>query len=390
MLLPCEVVVHFLAIANVSLGGCFRRYTVRDSACFNDSERYTDWKSFSGRYLIADDELPSDLFIIDTWDLWNWMEPMRSSSQLITGMILGLFLCLIVGTNNVEAQQLTATSPEVEQTLTPIEQRLASLENEVEYLRRTQDEPNNVSIDAACNTQSTCGPNRRFEFGAEAVFLSPHSTTGLGPAGIAAFPSVGYFESWRGWIGFSNENGVGLRGRFWEFDQLVDNNQNAFTYGLDTYIADLEATMSRRFGNWDVQLSGGIRYVDFHEDRTFVSSSFVDSELIGVVLGGEVKRPLANGVRGFGVVRMASVYGDLTGEVPNGFVVVLDNVHSMMWEAQLGMEFSRQTRLGDVSLRSGVEIQHWDDITYKQISGTTSTNESIGLLGFFAGFNFSR
>ena len=315
---------------------------------------------------------------------------MRSSSQLITGMILGWFLCLIVGTNNSEAQQFTQASAELGPTMTPIEQRLASLENEVEYLRRLQAAPNNASADAACNTQFTCCPKRRFEIGAEAVFLSPHSTTGLGPGGIAFFPSVDYFESWRGWIGFSNENGVGLRGRYWEFDHLVTNNLNAFIYGLDTYVADLEATLNQRFGNWDVQLSGGIRYVNFHEDRTFITRSFVDSELIGIVLGGEVKRPLANGVRGFGVVRVASVYGDLTGEVPPGFVVLLDNVHSMMWEGQLGMEITRQTRLGDISLRSGVEFQRWDDITYKQIAGTTSTHESIGLVGFFTGLSFSR
>jgi hypothetical protein len=51
--------------------------------------------------------------------------------------------------------------------------------------------------------------------------------------GIAFFPSSGMSPNWRSWIGYTGANALGLRLRYWEFDHLVTNTVNAFTYGFD-------------------------------------------------------------------------------------------------------------------------------------------------------------
>ena len=269
------------------------------------------------------------------------------------------------------------------------EQRLADLESEVEFLRGLEKQKRLAPyLDG-----DDCYPCRpaHLDFGAELTYLAPNSTTGLGPSGIAFFPSSEMLPSWRSWIGYTGTNGLGLRLRYWEFDHLVTNGVNAFTYGLDASTVDLELTFSKSFVNeWDVLLSGGVRHLAFHEDRTAIGTSSVDSDLTGLLVGAEVRRNLVGGFRAYGLARTASVFGDLTGEVPSGFIVHLEGRNVFMYESQLGVEYCRETCCGELSLRVGAEVMHWDSVSYKNISGTDSTAESVGLVGLVTGITLRR
>jgi hypothetical protein len=273
----------------------------------------------------------------------------------------------------------------------PLEERIAVLENELRLLQESASLTDGTRQQPACESCCTCCPSNRFQIGADVLFLRPHSSTGLGPEGIAYFANNEIFPSWRAWIGLNGPNGVGVRLRHFEFDQILIAAGDSF--GLDTKITDLELTCRKQFGEWNVLVSGGARYVNFHEDR-FINgqnaSRFVDTDLTGIVIGGEIARPLFCGISGYGIVRSAAAYGDMTGQVPQGNVVVLDEVQSFMWEAQLGLEMQRMTGLGNMTVRFGVEAQNWDDISFKAVSGTNSVRESIGLFGFVGGLSFSR
>ncbi len=314
----------------------------------------------------------------------KWVRAMYRKT-LSTICLFSMLVC------TCQAQQQVAFS-EHTPIQTPMEARLTALENEVEQLRGSHGQQGSEFLDtnSVCGFNCQCCPQRRLEVGAEIVFLEPHSTTGLGPSGIAFFPSIDLQPSWRTWAGISNPNGIGFRGRYWEFDQFMPNTLNAFTYSLDVFVVDLETTFSKQIGDWSVLVSGGLRHVEFREDRFGLTNAFVNTNLTGIVVGGELSRPLTPWLSTFGVVRAANVYGEMSGEIPTGFIVVFDSVHSMMWETQLGVEITRKTRFGQIRLRSGVEAQHWDDITYKFAGGGARTHESIGLFGLFAGLTISR
>ena len=285
------------------------------------------------------------------------------------------------------AEQVRLSASETE--FSDYDLRLAELEAEMQILRATHSRSGRKPC-GRCGDRCNCRPSH-FDVGAEVAFLSPHSTTGLGPSGSAFFPSTGMSPSWRTWLSYTGSNGLGLRARYWEFDHHITNNLNIFTYDLDAFTIDLEVTYSKLIGgDWDVLLSGGVRHFGFNEVRTFLSPSTVDSDLTGVVIGGELKRNLIGGLRGYGVTRGSAVFGDLEGEVPPGFVVVLENRHAVMWEAQLGLEYCRETSLGALSLRLGAEVMHWDSVSYKRIAGTVSADESVGMVGIVTGFTLRR
>jgi hypothetical protein len=199
------------------------------------------------------------------------------------------------------------------------------------------------------------------------------------------------YASWRSWISYQFPNRVGVRVRYWEFDQQVTNDANVFAYGLDAYVLDVEGTYGKSLGsNWEVLLTGGVRQVGFHEDRTATNlPSFIDSHLTGLVLGGEMSRGLFGGLRSYGITRAAAVFGDTTGEVPPGFVVIFENTYRFMWEAQLGLEWRRDTEFGELALRVGAEVHHWDSISYKS-DPITRDPESVGLAGVVTGLTFRR
>jgi hypothetical protein len=270
-------------------------------------------------------------------------------------------------------------------------QRLADLEAEVDFLRSSQAQAGSRSCGHNCGC--LCCPVPHWEVGAEVAFLSPHSTTGLGPSGIAYFASPGLFPSWRTWLGYTGSKGLGLRARYWEFNHVVTGT--VFTYALDTYVLDLEMTYSKVIGSdWNVLLSGGVRHVGLREGRTInAATAIVNTDSTGVLVGGEITRNLIGGLRGYGVARAAAVFGNMRGEVPPGFIVLFDNRLVCMWEAQLGVEYSRETQMGELSLRVGAEVQHWDEATYKNNGPPANPlvdAESIGFVGIVTGLTLRR
>ncbi len=291
---------------------------------------------------------------------------------------VGALLALVSHSCLAQGYSLLSNSNDSSGHINDYESRLADLEAELQSLRNGRSR--------GCGTRCRCCLGPHLDAGAEVAFLAPHSTTGLAPSGTAFFASDELFASWRTWLGYTGSNGFGLRTRYWEFDNLA--TFGVFTYSLDTYVLDLELTYTTAIKhNWEVLLSGGVRHMSFDEERfTGVSTSFVNSDLTGVVVGGEVTRDLTGGLRGYGIARAATVFGELTGEVPSGFVVLVDNRLSTMWESQIGLEYVRDTRLGELALRFGTEVQYWDDMTYK-FNGSAIAPESIGFVGFVSGLS---
>ena len=92
------------------------------------------------------------------------------------------------------------------------EQRLTDLEAELSSLRSERLSYRAGRCSGKCGRCRKCCPSPCFDFSAELLFLSPHSTNGLGTSGPGRFPNNEVFASWRTSISYTFAGGVGRAG----------------------------------------------------------------------------------------------------------------------------------------------------------------------------------
>ena len=190
----------------------------------------------------------------------------------------------------------------------------------------------------------------------------------------------------RGWLGYQNCEGWGLRGRFWDFrdgQNVSDfNSQSLFangTYALQAYTIDLEATKEITSGCWSFEGAFGGRYARLEQDQTLIATSTYDTEsafasryLSGTGITGflEARRIVGdcNGnVSLFANVRGSVLWGNDYGAVGG---TINANRSSMqdatsntlcIIETQIGVEWTHPLECicGTFFARSAYEFQQW-------------------------------
>src|SRR6185295_15425310 len=70
-----------------------------------------------------------------------------------------------------------------------------------------------------------------------------------------------------GWV---RDDGLGVRGRYWQFDQVaaaVGPDEVGTDVAVDTYTIDVEVFDTFCLNcDWDLEVAAGLRYVDFLEE----------------------------------------------------------------------------------------------------------------------------
>ena len=99
---------------------------------------------------------------------------------------------------------------------------------------------------------------------ADLTFLRPY-VSGDGLSVLIPAPGPGGLEGEytfapRIIIGYEGANGLGVRARYWFFDQEFALEGVAPTFGIDMDVLDLEATTRQEFRSWDLLFAGGVRY----------------------------------------------------------------------------------------------------------------------------------
>ena len=236
--------------------------------------------------------------------------------------------------------------------------------------------------------------------GIEMYAARPHSSMGIRGASNADL-HFDYEATPRIWAGWQGEGGLGLRLRYWEFDQIefgTNGIGGTDSVAYDTYVLDLEAIDTMQLNaDWIVTLSAGFRYVDFTETMLasaagvpVIGRSF-DGDSFGATIGGEVRRPLWNCLLGYASARGSILFGDQS-EFAGANVGTLvdfetDNVYSIT-ELALGLDWTRQTSRGsEFFVRAGYEVQFWDNFTGEP---GFDGGETIGFEGFVLGGGIRR
>ena len=293
--------------------------------------------------------------------------------------------------------------------------------------------------------------NQGIEGGAALVVLKPllGNTTAFGfdLAGMAGplsatLPANEYKISPRAWVGYVGPEGLGIRGRYWQYEQTLASETSSITAptggGLPADLDGLSASGSGRLrllaidgefgqrldiGPWQGNLGGGVRYGElFHgstihlESPTIAPMDLASSALfhgIGPTLFVEMRRPL--GASGFSLLangRGSLLFGSTAYETasPGGFALPptlmaigapalgfpagsarekRDTTVGIA-EIQLGIEWAWRFTGGTSLVLQGLwEGQLWSGQGVQQ-SGAYNVRPDVGLMGFCVAAGISR
>ena len=242
------------------------------------------------------------------------------------------------------------------------------------------------------------------------------------------------------WLGYNSVCGLGIRGRYWEYDQEADvasllvtsssplafvevsragNNltRSAFAgvgetitakHSLEMQVFDLEATKQLHPGGMTMMLGLGLRYakIDQNFRATVTTSSGVIDELVdhshgfegfGPTASLEILHPLCNpccGLSAYGAIRGSVLFGDASQDILEikgaGATVGRDRYRGdellSIGEIEIGLQYALAfCYRTQAFVRVGYEGQIWWDA-----GGPLSTAGDMGLQGLSLGLGFSR
>ncbi|HUG66596.1 MAG TPA: Lpg1974 family pore-forming outer membrane protein [Pirellulaceae bacterium] len=187
--------------------------------------------------------------------------------------------------------------------------------------------------------------------GYEITFLKPYISDNEFVAGFGD----GYGTGHRFVIGYDDGNGLGARVRYWLYNHNHNTAAGAPFVHIDMDVLDGEVTLQERMRNWDLLVSGGIRYAR-------ASFGFPGGNLFYEGVGPTVSLEATRGIgsRGLyliGNFRASMLYGDIV--VPGGGFQAAHDETTLVFENQLGVGWSREYGRGVLNVRGVWESQYW-------------------------------
>jgi hypothetical protein len=197
---------------------------------------------------------------------------------------------------------------------------------------------------------------------AEAVFLRYTRADGVrGGTSPDESTSFDFEASPRITLGYAKPSGLGVRVRYWEYDQFEESQFPPEGVGIDTYTIDVEVYESFLLGRcWCAELAGGVRYNEFEEQLINTDLKVNSFHGWGGVLGAELTRKLGCYGALYGRVRGAILVDDKFILDDGGDQIFLSDVNVGVVELGLGYEVCKKLACGSTLFaRGGMEWQTW-------------------------------
>lgn len=214
-----------------------------------------------------------------------------------------------------------------------------------------------------------CGPSTYATY--EMTILQPYiSDLAAGP-GFADDYGVGH----RFTIGRDGGEGMGLRARYWMFNhgKAAVGGLAPLNTSIDMDALDLEATLDQQLCNWDILVSGGIRY-----GRAEISpaANVFRFEGLGPTVSLEAARCIGDrGLYLVGNARAALLFGEVF-QIGAGPTSTIDDELTTVLENQLGIGYRRELGRADLNVRAVWESQFW-----LNEAGTAIAGSNLGFTG---------
>lgn len=272
--------------------------------------------------------------------------------------------------------------------------------------------PNGTCSDCDPCGESGCGcGGGGIVFQAEALFFKYFRADGMRAGNYDNVPAVStddiefqYSITPRLTLGYVFDNGLGIRTRWWQYDQDGDAifPDTLVAMGVDAQTVDLELFEVFDLNDrWSVEIAGGIRYNDFKE---WMIDSIPDATRSNSFsgFGGEISLEARRSLGRWGGLylrgREAILQGDKTvlnyrPATTDQNAILRDSTLSMT-EIAMGYEYTRQLRRAVVTVRTGYEWQNWSNFSSAFTPVTTApTNPGANFAGAsdvgFSGFTAS-
>lgn len=229
----------------------------------------------------------------------------------------------------------------------------------------------------------------------EIPYLTPHTGSFFLPGTGRITPDFDGQVSSRYSLGVANEEGLGMRMRYWLFDH---DSPPATTGGVSVQQAvkaqtlDFETTQTTELCHWQMEWFGGMRYANQEYNLAFspgggaVGGLELKFEGVGPTLGMNTLRPIGNGrVSLYGGLRGSLIFGDTraagTGAAIGllGAGIRVDEHVMQIWDLNMGIQYGH----GPLFARLGYEAQVWD-------SGLPIVNFDVGYSGPTVAIGFIR
>jgi hypothetical protein len=296
---------------------------------------------------------------------------------------------------------LTSMSAEAEPSLfeSAITQKNEELEQRIQRLEAESNRSYQPAVDPSVSIEQRL---LRQEAGTgglfgsiEITFLQPaiSGAQSVFGSGTGRLLDTTYQSGIRYVLGYVSDSGLGVRGRYWSFDN--DSDYAApfapAVFGIHVQAADTEVFLAQRMRHWDVGVSGGLRYGKLEYTNpplTVYGPGTVKFEGFGPTASCEGRRTLGNsGFSLFGNVRGSLMIGDIrtgslllnmpAGSIEDEVMTVFENQLGLAWNYQLPNSML-------LEVRTAWETQYWmnstlEDDFYGIGSNLALTGPTVGL-----------
>jgi hypothetical protein len=280
---------------------------------------------------------------------------------------------------------------------------------------------------AGFNGCASCDACSGLVGGVEAAILRPRPGMSVSELGILGVNAVPYRENQydftpRIWLGYVNNCGLGVRIRYWTFDEGLAQDEGTFTVGNETLVGsgmlrantvDLETMQEIHWGCWGVNVGAGLRYGSVVQE---LSTQIIEPGIaynvtlnqtgsffgIGPTLFAEFHRPIGES----GLALVANLRGSLLFGTDTNAITVTNNAvvppTTMPYlakqdqavgiaEIQMGLEWTRSLSQGrSLFVQALWEGQIWDGMQNSAYYYYGSGQTNLGLDGFSFSIGFSR
>ncbi len=263
----------------------------------------------------------------------------------------------------------------------------------------------------ATESSPCVSPARRWYAGGEIILAKPRFEDGAEEDEQGAVMDFLHLHATpRVWLGVVDEQGLGLRTRFWRFEDVsnADRVLHVPLQGdyagmeIEAYTIDAEITQQFCICQWDAIVASGVRYASLEQKIVAADADDYRAKLfhaIGPTLSLDLHRSLGR----FGFAWIANARGSLlVGEArwsaPNR-IHHTDDLGAIL-DMQIGLQWTRCfPRLGKVAVRGTYDQQNWfgvgtffatESSAANGMLGVQPDDHDIAFMGFSIGVELTR